>query len=58
MLRKLVTFAMLFLVLGVAVGLLLYADHFGNVKMYDQMIEVVKTTIAVIVGAGANELGR
>ena len=37
MLRKLVTFGMLFLVLAVAVGLLLYADHFGNVKMYDQM---------------------
>jgi chromate transport protein ChrA len=45
-------------VLALTVGLLLYADHFRNVKMYDQMIEVVKGAVAVILGAGANELAR
>ena len=58
MLRKIITFGMLFLVLVVAVGLMIYADHFGNVKMYDQMVELVKGSAAVILGAGANELAR
>jgi chromate transport protein ChrA len=56
--RNLVVFGIFFPVLALAVGLLIYADHFGNVRMYDQMSEVVKGAIAVILGAGANELAR
>jgi chromate transport protein ChrA len=56
--RRLVVFGIFFPVLALTVGLLLYADHFRNGKMYDQMIEVVKGAVAVILGAGANELAR
>jgi len=56
--RKLVFFGVLLLVLFVTVGLLIYADHFGNVKMYDQMVELVKTATFIILGAGATEVAR
>ena len=52
------TFGIMLLVFGVAVGLMLYADFYGNTKMYDQMVELVKTTAAVILGAAANQVSR
>jgi hypothetical protein len=39
-------------------GLLIYADHFGNPKMMETMLDVFKTVVGAFVGAWANELTK
>ena len=45
-------------ILAALVGLYLYSDIYGNPEMQKNISEIFKDTLAVVVGALANEFGR
>jgi hypothetical protein len=56
--NKTALWTFLLLVCGVLIGLLIYSDYFGNVKMQDTASDLLKVAIGAFVGAWANEISK
>jgi len=55
---QIAVWVILLIVFGSLVGLLIYADYYGAVKMSEVLLRILEVSASTIVGAAANALAK